>query len=205
MTDPISIAQLNSEHSTLTFLLWGVYGKLFNRRLKVNHSLTDGTFCTDIDDKEITEEMTRKLHQAISDILNSDIPIELIEVPREELIKRFTELKFKDKIGLLKAWQDENIPCIRCGEFLDYTLKKMTTNKERLKIFEIRPYDRGLVIRFPLISDPHKIPEWKDPKVLHHMFDEYAQWAHLLNVDYVAKLNKRIYQRRIDDVKWVAE
>lgn len=206
MTDQaITIAQLNSEHSTLQFLIWGVYEQLFNRRLKVNHSLTDGTFCSDMEEREITNEMAQQIHQSVLDILNSDTPIELIELRRHELIEYFTKRKFPDKIGLLKAWQDEKIPCIRCGKFLDYTLKKMTTDKNRLKIFEIRPYDRGLVIRYPLISDPHTIPEWRDPKVLHHMFDEYAQWAHLLNVDYVAKLNQKIYERKIDDVKWVAE
>lgn len=201
----ITMAQLYSEHSTLQFLLWGVYGKLYNRHLKVNHSLTDGTYCSDIENKPITEEMTRELYKGIMDVLNSDTPIELIEVSRDELIKRFTELKFKDKIGLLKTWQDEKIPCIKCGDFLDYTIQRMTTDKERLKIFEIRPYDQGLVIRYPLISDPHKIPEWKDPKVLHHMFDEYAQWAELLDIEYVSKLNSRIYKRKIDSVKWVAE
>ena len=81
MTDQaISIAQLNSEHSTLQFLIWGVYEKLFNRRLRVNHSLTDGTFCSDIQEQEITEEMAKKLHDEVMKILNSDTPIELIEI-----------------------------------------------------------------------------------------------------------------------------
>ena len=132
--EEITLAQLYSEHSTLQFLLWGVYGKLFKRKLKVNHSLTDATFCADIDDEPITEEMSRQLHQGVLDILNSDTPIELIEVKRDVLIQHFTKYNFKDKIGLLKSWQDENIPCIRCGEFIDYTIQRMTTNKERLKI-----------------------------------------------------------------------
>ena len=201
----ITLSQLFSEHSTLQFILWGVYNKLFGRNLKIQHSLGDGTFCSDLNQEHITEQMTEQLTRGINEVLDSDDPIELIEMERDAIIQHFQKLEMPDKIGLLKTWQDDYIPCIKCGEFLDYSLQKMSTDKERLKIFEIRPYDHGLVIRFPMLNDPYNLTEWKDPKVLHHMFDEYAQWAQLLNVDYVSKLNDKIYKRKIDDIKWIAE
>lgn len=205
MSAPIQMSQLYSEHATLRFILWGAYSKVFNRRLKVEHSLGDGTFCSDIENQPITEEMTQKLTAEITALLDSDLQIELIEMTRDSLIDHFTQQNMSDKVGLLKTWQQEYIPCIRFGEFLDYTIFTMSTDKQRLKIFEIRPYQRGLVIRYPDLADPNSITEYQDLPVLHKMFDEFSQWAKIWNVDYVAKLNHKIYKRKINDIKWIAE
>ncbi|KAH0790611.1 Phosphatidylinositol 3- and 4-kinase family protein [Histomonas meleagridis] len=201
----VSRTQLNSEHSTLTFLVWSQYQRLFHRSLRVEHSLGDGYYCTDSQKEEITQEMIDKLNEAVKEILNGDTPIEIISMEREKLLKEFQKLNLFDKIGILKTWQDDFIPCIKCGDAIDYTFEPMSTDKERLKIFEIRAYAEGLVIRFPMLVSPNELSEWQDPIVLLGMFNEYHEWAKLLGVDDVSKLNKIIYKRKIDDIKWVAE
>lgn len=205
MSAQVTRSQLNAEHATLTFLTWSQYHKLFNRSLKVEHSLGDGYYCTDLLGQPMADDMIEKLSMAVKAILDSDTPIEFVSKPRDELIEMFKKQGMDDKVGVLKTWQDEYIPCIRCGDMIDYTLEKMSTDKERLKIFEIRQYADGLVLRFPMLTNCNALNEWKDPDVLLSMFQEYKGWAKLLQVDYVSKLNEFIYKREIDDIKWVAE
>ena len=129
----------------------------------------------------------------------------MIYVPRDELIDIFTKNKLFDKVGILKTWLDDPIPCIKAGDIIDYAFEKISTDKERLKIFEIRPYGKGLLIRYPSSIDPTKIGPFVDQQVVHNMINEYSDWAKLINCDYVSKLNEAIYKRNIDDIKWVAE
>ena len=205
MSQSVSRSQLNSEHATLTFLTWGSYHRLFNRSLRVEHSLGDGYYCTDLAREEITDDMIAQLTKAVRDVLEGPTPIEFVSVPRDELLERFSKDGLEDKVGVLKTWLEENIPCIKCGDMIDYTLEKMSTDKERLKIFEIRKYSEGLVLRFPMLTNSGALNEWSDPDVLLKMFHEYKEWAQLVKVDHVSRLNEVIYNHRISQLKWVAE
>jgi uridine kinase len=204
-TPRISRPELNSEHATLTFLLWGKYYELFERRLHVEHSLGDGYYCTDLLGQPITAEITTALSVAVRAVLTGDEPIELISVPRDALIARFQAAGLDDKMAVLKTHLSDSVPCIKCGDLMDYRFEPMSIDKARLQIFEIRQYAEGLILRFPMISDPYALAEWVDPRVLMQMFREFKEWAKLLQVEYVGQLNDLIYQRKIDHIKWVAE
>ena len=205
MATQITRGQLISERATLQFIAWVQYNSLFNGFLKVEHSLGDAIYCTDLKGKTINEEMCKQLQDAMMQVLNSDEEIQLLQLPREQLIEHFTALDMNDKVGILKTWQEELVPCIKLGECIDYVLEPMSTNKDRLKIFEIRRYMDGLVIRFPILISPNELREWKDPIVTLKMFSEYHEWAELIGVNYVSMLNDIIYKRKINDIKWIAE
>lgn len=200
-------SQLIAEHVSLTFLLSTRYNLLFNRRLKIDHSLGDGLYCTDDGNTTgFTPEICQQITDKILEFLNDkDSKIELIYVPRDQLIERFTKFGLLDKVGILKTWLDDPIPCIKAGDIIDYRFEQASTDKERLKIFEIRPYDKGFLIRYPSLNDPNTIEPFHDQQVVHDMISEYSEWAKLINCDYVSKLNEAVYKRDIDDIKWIAE
>jgi len=97
------------------------------------------------------------------------------------------------------------IPCIKVGEFIDYIIEPMSTNKTRLRIFELRPYENGIILRFPTMLNPSSLREWSDPHALFNMFREYREWAGVIKCETVSQLNSTIYKGKIDDLKWVAE
>jgi uridine kinase len=205
MATQITRAQIISERATLQFIAWTQYNSLFNSFLKVEHSLGDAIYCTDLKGKKITDEMCKEFQDSMMSVLNSDDEIQFVQLPREQIIEHFIALEMQDKVGILKTWQEEMIPCIKLNDSIDYVIEPMSTNKERLKIFEIRRYMEGLVIRFPTLSYPTELKEWKDPIVTLKMFSEYHEWAELIGVNYVSMLNDVIYKGKINDIKWVAE
>ena len=198
-------SQLLAEHASLTFLACSRYFLLFQSHLRVEHSLGDGLYCTDPNRPEITSDMCEKLTAKIREFLDSDEQLELVPVSRDVLVEKFTELGQLDKVGVLKSWLDEKITCIKAGDMMDYAIEPVSTDKERLKIFEIRQFAKGFVLRYPRTNSPDEIGEYSDPQVLHDMFKEYSEWAKLIDCDNVSKLNEIIYSRKIDDLKWVAE
>ena len=202
----ITRTQLLSEHATFSFLLTSVYFKEFGSLLRLEHSLGDGLYYIDSNDAIITPEMITKLETRIRALLADDsLSIVIGTMDHSELVKIFSKANLQDKIGVLKAWQDPTIPIIQCGEFIDYVLEPMSTNKKRLEIFEFRPFLNGLIARLPTMLNPTGINEWKDPQVLHKMFSEYSCWAKLLNVESVGKLNQCIANHEINHVKMLAE
>ena len=201
----ISRTQLLSEHAVAIFLVSTLYKKVFGSILRCEHSLGDGFYFIEANGKPISEETVDQLRKAYTDLLNEDTQIELLFLPRDDVIARFTEEGYDDKLGVLKAWQDEMIPVIKYGDLMDYVIQPMSTNKERLKIFELRHYDHGVLLRLPSIVNPTALREWKDVSVISKMFSEYTKWAHRVNVENIAKLNEAIYRGTIDKIRLVAE
>lgn len=204
-TKKITRVQILSEHATMSFLFTGLYYKLYQRRLRVEHSLGDGLFFIDNRGVKITPEQIEQLNTEFKKIVTDSKPIVLDNMPRSELMEHFRKLGDKDKVGVLKAWQDTMIPVIKYDDFIDYVLEPMSTDKSRMTDFEIRYYMKGVLLRMTTLLNPTSIKEWKDPKVLHMMFHEYTEWGKLLNVDSVAKLNKAVYNGKIKKIKLVAE
>jgi uridine kinase len=198
-------SQLLSESATQFFLLSYEYWRATHRRLKFEHSLGDGVYVLDQEGAAIGQDLCDALSAGIHAILDGADPIEVVDIRRDQLLTYFAEHSQADKVGVLKTWQDEYITCLKYGAFIDYAIEPVSTDRERLRIFELRLYAKGLVVRRATVSNPWSIGEFKDPSVLHDMFREYAEWAQLLNVDYVSKLNDVIYRHQIDDVKWLAE
>ncbi|KAH0795940.1 Phosphoribulokinase / Uridine kinase family protein [Histomonas meleagridis] len=149
--------------------------------------------------------MINELTSAINNILCSDIPIELVQLPRKNLIQIFTELGLQDKVDLLKFWHENTITCIKCDGVIDYTYEPHSLDKNRLKIFEIRKFYQGFLLRFPNLTSPNKIDEYKEPKLLHQMITEYNEWVTLFGIDTVPKLNEIVFSKKIDQLKFVAE
>lgn len=204
-TKKVTRVQLLSEHATMSFLFTSLYFRLFKRRLRCEHSLGDGLFYIDNQGQKITQEQIDQLNTEFRKIISDSKPITLDNIPRRELMEHFKKLGDKDKVGVLKAWQDSMIPVVKYEEFIDYVLEPMSTDKSRMTEFEIRYYMKGVLLRMPTLLNPTTIKEWNDPKVLHMMFHEYEEWGKLLNVDSVAKLNKSVYTGKIKKIKLVAE
>ena len=201
----VTRTQLLARHATMNFLFSSLYEKIFNRRLHLEHSLGDGFYFVDSESKKISEEQIQLLISKLHEILKNPDPIVLDTMPRNDIIKLFKEKGYKDKLGVIKAWQDANIPVIKCGDMFDYVLEPMSTEKSVLDIFEIHAYDDGILLRLPTMLSPTEIKEWKDPTVIHNMFNEYDEWARLIHCENVSKLNQAIFTNEIKTVRMVAE
>lgn len=199
----ITRTQLISEPATLSFLCSSIYEKITNRILKLEHSLGDGYYLTDFESNPISQETATELQNQINSILSSQLEIQFTYRERAELLKRFA--RFPDKIGLLKSIVDDAIPCVECGDLWDYKLERMSADKERLKIFEIRIFHDGLLLRFASLSNPNSLKEFEDPSTLYEMFREQREWAKVIKCNTVSHLNDLIYRDKISDIKWVAE
>ena len=61
-----------------------------------------------------------------------------------------------------------------------------------LTLFELVPYEKGLIIRMPQIRHYDELPEYRDQVCLHETYNKVAVWRELLGVKYLEDLNKKI-------------
>ncbi|MBD3860318.1 threonine--tRNA ligase [Bacillus sp. 28A-2] len=110
-------------HSTAHLLAQAIkriYGKEHHVQFGVGPVIENG-FYYDVDiDVAITPEDLPKIEKEMKKIINSNLPIERIEVSREEAKKRFEEIGDKLKLELLEAIPEgEAVTIYEQGEFFD--------------------------------------------------------------------------------------
>lgn len=196
--------QLISEHNTLSFLVWSQYLNLFHQKLQLEHALASSFYYIDLS-QEITEDMINKLEKAIRSILTSDIQIETIEMPRDDLIEYFTKKEMNDKIGILKILNEKKITCIKCGENVDYMLEPHSFDKKRLALFSLKKFLKGLILSFPTQTDPLNVQPFTEPKLLLTMISEYSAFLKTIGIETISELNDSIIDHRLEYLKWSAE
>ena len=68
-----------------------------------------------------------------------------------------------------------------------------------LKVFELKKYKDGFLLRFPKGSDSSKVPEFVDQPKLFEIYNKYKTWGQRLGVTSVASLNELIVNRKVND------
>jgi uridine kinase len=191
----MTLQSLSSERETLSFLVCSQYEKLFSRRLKFIHSFHAAFYYEDFESHAISESTTAALSSALIAILATDVPIEFVSLPRAELFHHYADRP--DKLALLKCWQTEAVSCIRCDGRLDLVFAPHSNDKQRLQLFELLPFQTGIVLRFPCLTSPSAIPPWNPPAILSRVIAAYRETKRALAVETVADLNRLIYDGKI--------
>ena len=197
--------QQNAERATMIFLCCSVYYELYHRSLRVQHSLGDGVFCVDSKREPITQAMADEMGRELKQLLEKHKMLEEVQIPRNEVLTKFQSMGREDKVGVLKALAENPVRCVRCGKFIDYILEPMQMDLRKITAYELKIWQNGFVLRMPTLMSPLKVGEWVEPHAQHEMFMEYGQWAELVGVENIAKLNELIYKRQVYDIKWVCE
>ncbi len=185
--------QPGAEHASLGLLLAAAVEELFPQRtLFIEHSFIGGYYCHfDSDDPAAPDDL-HALTRRISEYCQGDAPLELIQVEKKELLKRFKDQGRDDKLEILKHLGTDLIPAARFRHYLDYRIEPMTSNLSRLKQFSIDPYDDGFLLRFPNLLPPHSIPHLKDSPKLYQVIQQREEWGRALKVSNLCQLNHRL-------------
>ena len=191
---------------SLTFLLIVAARELFpGCDVVVEHSLSKGLFCEIDNGKEFTAADVLLLEERMRQIIAADYPIIRKVLPIQEAIALFEADGQPEKVRLLQQLKRENVSIYYCGEFYDYFYGTMTPSTGYLKTFELRPYDGGMILRFPEKENPDVIPPFQEHKKLSGIFREAKRWGHILRCGHVATLNERIQEGNCNDIIRVAE
>jgi len=111
----------------------------------------------------------------------------------------------------MKELIEEDLPIIkedriyRLGDHCDYFYGGIAPSTGCAKLFELRKYAEGILLRFPYPTDPDVLPEYHDDKNLHIAFSEAKKWQQLLGINYMPDLNEKIAGGEAKDLILLSE
>ena len=190
----------NIYRRSLCLLLAAAAHKLYpESKLLVGHSLGYGYYYTFGNGKKICDENISLIEKEMQKMVQQNIPIETDTISYNEAAALF------EKLGLEKTRKQLNFiapPRIKINsieDFSDLYFGPLVLSTGVLKIFALKPYGEGFLLRFPNSSDHSKLTEFVDEPNLFEIYSKYKKWGQRLGVTSAADLNELITKRKIND------
>lgn len=173
-----------------------LYGEDHN--IKVRHSIDKGLYIETT--FEIDEEKLTVIKEKMRNLISMDIKISKHNVSRMEALEYFKRKDDLTKVGLLNYTTNNYITLYKLNNEYNYFFTKMPASTGSLEYFELTFLNKnGFVLGFPTAyHDP--IPKYKHHPQLFGVFNEYQEWAKIMNVENLSSLNKVVSDGRIGDL-----
>lgn len=191
---------------SLSYLLAMAARKVFpDKRLVISHSLGDGYYYTFDNGDEVTPAAVERLESRLRELVEGEMPIYRRILAFEEALRYFQETGQTDTALLLEHRTGNQVALYQCGDFMDLVHVPLVHNTGLLRIFEVKPYGPGFLLRYPSSKDPFRLQPFQDNPMLFSIYQEHKNWGKILRVHSVGRLNQEISQRQIKHFVRVAE
>ena len=183
----------------LIFIIDYAFKKIFNGNIKVKHSLDKGLYIgTDI---PIDNDKLLKLEMEINRLVESNVKIEKLTVPRSNAFNYYKKVNKTEKFENLKYNTNSYLTMYKLDTHYDYLYSHMPTSTGVLKYFKFNLInENGFVLTFPTIYMTDGVKAYEHREHVFNMFKESYEWSKRLGIDYVNDLNKIISSGKINDI-----
>ena len=179
-----------------------VLGK--KRKVSINNSLNKGLYCNiwpAASDEEIYEVEAR-----MKQLVQEDLPIKKEHLTQEEALKLSRDLNLKETERLLNSLKKvSSVEIYSLDDEIEIFYDLMVPSTGYLQYFELRPYRKGLLLRYPQPEEPTKIPPYEDQVLLYNAFKEANRWGDIMKINYVADLNEKVNSEDYEDLFFMQE
>ena len=151
------------------------------------------------------EEMATALEQRMRELHRECRTMVRRTVTLEEIENHFRRYGRHDKLSLLATRRSSTVHTITCGEFVDISHGPYAPHTGCLPTFGVRPYEGGLLLRFPRRADRSRLPDFNPRPLLFHTYRETRRWQEVLGIQHVGQLNRLCLDGTITPMIRVAE
>lgn len=187
---------------SLCFLLAAAANKLYpNSRLLVGHSLGFGYYYTLDGDTPISTYEIYEIEKEMRNLVRENHPIYTKHVFYEEACEIFEKLKLTETRKQLEYRCKPRVLVNKLdnSDFADIYFAPLVASTGVLKIFELKPYGEGFLLRFPEYGKPDLIPDFNDNPKIFEIYKHYKEWGKRVGVTSAASLNELIVKGKIND------
>ena len=203
---------------TLGMVLGAAINELYPRTdLRVEHPISKGYYCTlqwhvdkntePEEEKEppvLTKEMIAAIKQRMLQIIAEDRPIYEEEKQTKEVIKLFSS-RYNNETSIFEALGNPYCRYFRMGEYIDYYTNVLLPSSGYLTLFDIVPYQDGLLMRIPNRQNPTVLEDEVSQDKMFSIFREYNRWNKLLRINNVSDFNIACKQNKSFELIKLAE
>ena len=182
----------------ILFIMSKAFSDLYpDAKLTLNYQLSNSMFGT-IDNMEVTDEMIENVKNRMQELIDSDIPITKVTMSRleaEEFYKKENSLNGRLQTDIDK----ERVSLYYCENYFNYFYGTMPISTGFARYFDLVKYGNGFLVRYPSVTEPHRILPIRESIKLQSALEEYNEINRLFKMNTVHRLNKII--REEDGIK----
>ena len=141
----------------------------------------------------------------MQELIDKDIKINKISVPREKAIEIFKNYNMLDKVKLLSQIELQNVSLYELDGRYDYFYGPMAYSTGIIKAYDLIKYAHGFVLRNPEKENVNILGKFIEQKGLAKVFYETEEWLNVLGIGEVGSLNEKVLSREKKELMLTSE
>lgn len=191
--DTSSFEGMEVYRRSLSFLLVLAVQRALNKKIVIKHSISDGYYW-ELPEGELKEDDVLIVEKALRDLVNRDVPITREVVPLDKA-RRIFERQGNPESARLFMWAAEDpVELYRCEDNYGFYYAPLAPSTGYLRVFQLKLFSPGMVLQFPTVSYPKRLPPFRASKKLSGVFLDYAKWLEVLGLRTMDSFHARIAQ-----------
>lgn len=191
---------------TLQFIFIKVALELFPQaKITIEHAISKAVYGEVHKEIPLNEEDIKKIKTRMQEIIDEDVQINSIVLPKEEAMEIFNLYRMEDKVKLLKYYDIKDVHLYELEGRYDYFYGPMAYSTGVIKTFNVLYYESGFILQRPLSNNLYELPKFREQKSLSKIFIETERWLTILGIENVGTLNEKVLNNELINVIMVSE
>ena len=169
-----------------------VLGEERLRELSVKFSMGGGRYLESAGDFVPDAAWIGQIKAKMQEYVDARLPIMKRNISTDEAVELFRHYKMYDKEKLFHFRRVSRVNIYNLDGFEDYHYGYMVQHTGYLKYFDLVPYQQGMVLLLPDMSEPKRVPVFAPQEKLFQVLKESGEWGRKLHTSNVGSLNERI-------------
>lgn len=194
------------QRSASFLLVYAAKKVLGECEVHIEHSIRRSFYCEIFKEGLVLDEkIVSDIEKEMMELVKLDIPIKKGDFDIEDAIDILNSNKMYDKAKVFKYRKSSTVSLYSINDYYDYFYGYMVPSTGYIKKFNLSLKDSGLVINLPSTKNPDIVPKFKPLEKLTQVFQEFANWGRILNVDTVGSLNDIICRGEMGNLIRISE
>ena len=179
---------------SLCMVLYKALNDLYpGKRLCIQHSISNGHYCQIKHEEDfLSAEVIAQLKQRMTEIIEADLPFKRRERLTTDVIEMFRKQGLKDKVRLLEGFNQLYTVYYKLDDICDSFFGPLVPSTGMLKVFDLVPYERGMLLLGPDRKQLDKVISWEPQPKLFQAFTDYINFNKIIRLGDVGELNRAI-------------
>ena len=198
LLDITSIDGANTYQATLRYVIAMAVKNIYPKaRISFNYSISRSIFASVSGiGKAFSLKNLETIKNEVDRIIKADYPINYGKISKDEAIKYFESIGYKDKIEGIKYRVPDWVHINECNGYMDYLYTYLMPRTSYLNNYEFSLYSPGFLIKYPRVELDGNMPELVDERVFREALKEANAWAHNAKCEAVYQVNKIIESKK---------
>ncbi|MBR7021431.1 MAG: nucleoside kinase [Lachnospiraceae bacterium] len=180
------------------------YGMQASNEISVEHSLGTGIYCKKLGEP-VTQEFIDTVKAKMQEYVAANRAIEKKSMNKANAVRLFRENGMDDKVRLLRYRCTSKVNVYCMSGYTDYFYGYMPASTGVLKLWDIVPYEDGLMVLMPDTADGTTVPPAKNSDKFFRTLQKSNTWGSAVGIELVGDLNDCIASGGAEDLILVQE